>query len=152
MSHSDFDSKIYIFLVDDDSEDQEFFFDALSEVDTPTRLSVFDNGTAVIEELHSSSPLPEVIFLDLYMPGMDGEECVQKIREGKAFDQIPIVIYSTSYDSQQIERLFNLGANHFLQKPLSFRELIASLSAAIASVRKNGVDGAPVYDLVELPQ
>jgi len=150
MGYYNSDNKTCVYLVDDDSEDQELFSDALSEVEISTRLTVFNDCEAMLHELQTSRTLPDVIFLDLYMPGMSGEECIQNIRRVKAFDRTPVVIYSTSYHPEQVAHLFDLGANRYLQKPISFQELISSITSAIASSVKHGVNAEPVYDLVEL--
>jgi CheY-like chemotaxis protein len=61
--------------------------------------------------------LPDVIFLDLNMPLMIGEECLADIRSEHRFASIPIVIYSTYMDRLKVEYLFEKGADRYLQKP-----------------------------------
>ncbi len=136
---------ISVLLVDDDTEDQELFAEAITQLTMPIDLNILNNGIDLMQFLYSDAPLPDMVFLDLHMPMMDGEECLTDIRQEKQFETIPIMIYSTSYDVSRIERLFALGANFFLQKPLSFKDLVTSLERCIISALSNGYTGKAVY-------
>ncbi|PKA99746.1 response regulator receiver domain-containing protein [Flavobacteriaceae bacterium MAR_2009_75] len=137
-----------VYLVDDDHEDQEIFADALELVDTHIDLKLFDNGVDLLADLYSDTPLPDVVFLDLFMPLMDGEECLRDIRENEIFDEVPLVIYSTILDMNKIEELFEMGANRYLRKPSSFDDLITALSRTTASVRRNKLGGTSIINVV----
>jgi len=136
-----------VFLVDDDEEDQQLFSDALTGISESVQLTILNNGVELMERLFSGTPLPDMIFLDLYMPMMNGEECLQDIREEKRFNTIPILIYSNAFDLDMIEQLFEMGANRYLQKPNSFSELESSLEKIINSLVKNGIGGNTAYHI-----
>ena len=138
-----------IFLVDDDSDDREIFSEAMVEVDRNIGLSTFSDGNSLLRELLLSDPLPDVIFLDLYMPKMDGAECLAEIRSDKRFDPIGIVIYSSLIDMKRVEELFRKGANRYLRKPSSFPSLVKSLKRTIESVAKNPTGGMTVVNYTE---
>jgi len=112
-----------IFLADDDKDDRIFFSDALREIPLETQVTEFNNGVELMADLHSDSPLPEVIFLDLNIPLMDGFECLSDIGEIKKFKTIPVIIYSTSFHKTNIQRLQEMGATQYLRKPMSFNQL-----------------------------
>lgn len=137
--------EISVLLVDDDKEDQELLEQAVSRLSVPVNLKMLNNGIDLMQFLYSDNPLPDMVFLDLHMPMMDGEECLTDIRQDSQFERIPILIYSTSYDLLRIERLFDLGANMFLQKPHSFNDLVASLDRCIHSALRNGYGCKAVY-------
>jgi CheY-like chemotaxis protein len=138
-------SVISVLLVDDDTEDQALFAEAIAQVTMPIDLKILNNGIDLMQFLYSDAPLPDVVFLDLHMPMMDGEECLTDIRQEKRFETIPVLIYSTSYDFSRIERLFTLGANFFLQKPLRFIDLVTSLQRCIIAALRNGYEAKGVY-------
>lgn len=110
------DCECRVFLVDDDADDREFFSEALGEVGQKLRSTLFSNGADVLKVLFSGARLPDIIFLDLFMPVMDGESCLSEIRADSRFDGIRVVIFSTLMDTERIEELFNAGANRYLKK------------------------------------
>ena len=138
-----------IFLVDDDRDDQDFFAEALSELDYRIQLTLLESASQLIRRLHSDKALPDMVFLDLHMPMMDGEDCLREIRAESKFDTMPIIVYSTIFDLPKIESLFDMGANRYLQKPLSFRALVASLRRAIESVEGNPLESTAVINYTD---
>ena len=84
------------FLVDDDVDDHEFFKDALKEVDSTIEFVTAVNGDEALQKLKGwIGPLPDYIILDLNLPGMSGKKCLVEIKKNKAFNHIPVVMYST---------------------------------------------------------
>jgi len=137
-----------IFLVEDDIEDQEFFCDALSEVDRTVELSIFSSGDELLRVLSVNDKIPDMIYLDLHMPIMDGEECLGVLRKNSGLKSVPIVIYSTELDMERIAQLFLKGANRYLRKPDSFDSLVASISATINSLKRNALGGNAIINIV----
>lgn len=117
-------NKLLIYLADDDDEDRMLFAEALDELKLNVTIQDFDNGVSLMEQLlMTEKPLPGAIFLDLNMPLMNGEECLVDIRNEPNLSQIPIIIFSTYIDDDMLNRLQVLGANFYLMKPSTFREL-----------------------------
>ncbi|TDT43721.1 response regulator receiver domain-containing protein [Maribacter spongiicola] len=113
-----------VYLADDDSDDRTFFSDALREIPIQTKISEFNNGVDLMAELLSNTAeKPDVIFLDLKMPMMDGFECLADIRDLEKYADTPVIIYSTSYHPKEITRLNEMGASLYLQKPSSYNQL-----------------------------
>ncbi|WP_282075850.1 response regulator [Maribacter aquivivus] len=113
-----------VFLADDDSDDRTFFSDALREIPIQTKISEFNNGVDLMASLLSNTAeKPDVIFLDLKMPMMDGFECLADIRDLEKYADTPVIIYSTSYHPKEITRLNEMGASLYLQKPSSYNQL-----------------------------
>jgi DNA-binding response OmpR family regulator len=73
--------------------------------------------------LSDTVEIPDVIFLDLKMPMMDGFECLADIRDLEKYANTPVIIYSTSYHPKEIIRLNEMGASLYLQKPSSYNQL-----------------------------
>ncbi|SIQ90450.1 response regulator [Maribacter ulvicola] len=113
-----------VFLADDDSDDRTFFSDALREIPIQTKVSEFNNGVDLMAGLlANTNDKPDVIFLDLKMPMMDGFECLADIRDLEIYIDTPVIIYSTSYHPKEIDRLNEMGASLYLQKPSSYNQL-----------------------------
>ena len=117
-----------ILLVDDDSDDQMIFIDAIKEIDHSIQCHVVGNGLEALLSLRTKSPSPDIIFLDLNMPKMNGYECLEEIKKEKHLKEIPVVIYTTSKLEAEKERTLQMGAKHFLIKPSDFSLLIKELS------------------------
>lgn len=137
-----------VYLADDDVTDQEIFRDALKEIDTPLTLNVFNNGIDLLTRLENSETLPDVIFLDLYMPKMDGSDCLIKMRENPLLDYVPIIVYSTEFDIDRIEELFEYGANRYLRKTASFDSLVSSLDRTFNSLKRNANSAPALINIV----
>lgn len=114
---------IKIYLADDDKEDREFLLEALDEIPLSTQVTQFNNGVDLMDKLFSDVILPDVIFLDLYMPIMDGFECLTDIRNFAKFANIHVIVYSTTYRQREVNQLKEDGANQFIQKSTSFKTL-----------------------------
>ena len=128
---------IRLYLADDDKEDREIFIEALGDIPLRTEVTQFDNGVDLMDNLFSSEKLPDVIFLDLHMPIMDGFECLMDIRNFAKFDGIKIVVYSTSFVQREVNQLRKDGADQYLQKPTSYSDLKALLSKSLMPIQSS---------------
>lgn len=129
---------INVYVADDDSDDRTFFSDALTEIPILTKVSEFNNGVDLMADLISgNNPSPNVIFLDLKMPMMDGFECLADIRDLPQFKNTPVVIYSTSYHPKEIARLKEMGASLYLQKPSSYNQLKTLLHKCLSYIKND---------------
>lgn len=129
--------EIRIYLADDDTDDRQFFLDALSDIPQDTNITVFENGVDLMADLFSDAPSPRIIFLDLYMPLMTGFECLADIRNIPEFADIKVVIYSTFLSELEIDKLKEAGADGYLQKPHSFNQLKTVLHKCIEPLSKD---------------
>jgi CheY-like chemotaxis protein len=116
-----------ILAVDDDVEDCELFCDAIQEIDSSIIIVKARNGEEALNALTENILLPDFIFLDINMPLMDGKACLNQIRKDKKYKDIPVVMYSTSKNEDEIRQYKALGAN-FLVKPEKFGKLVKSLA------------------------
>jgi CheY-like chemotaxis protein len=123
---------ILITLADDDEDDRLFFTDAFDEMKIKTVVNTVNNGRELIEFLdHPESVLPNIIFLDLNMPILNGIECLKEIKLNDRFKDIAVAIYSTSSSEADVENTFILGANIYIKKPSSFNDLKKILSDVV---------------------
>lgn len=135
MAFENYNSQRFIYLADDDSDDREFFADALSEIDLDVILRQAPDGMHLMDSLLSLSgtELPQFIFLDINMPGKTGLECLQEIRnlEGSLRD-VNIVILSTSRDPDNIQKAMEMGATFYAVKPSCFERLKSLLEEVLS--------------------
>ncbi|RYU93422.1 response regulator [Emticicia agri] len=110
-----------IILADDDEDDRIFFKEAMSEAASSVTVKTVSDGIELMNML--SNKLPDAIFLDLNMPFKNGQECLHEIKNNRRYKNIPVVIYSTSSNVDQINSTFQAGANLYISKPDSYLKL-----------------------------
>jgi CheY-like chemotaxis protein len=114
----------HFLLADDDEDDVYLFCEAVAELGPAMKCDTAENGEAVFDILsQQSAEKPEIIFLDINMPVMNGWECLSRLKEDPASRHIPVIMYSTSAAEQDVDRAYSLGALTFLTKPEDHREL-----------------------------
>ncbi|MCP4642972.1 MAG: response regulator [bacterium] len=117
-----------ILLVEDDPADQELTRRALQECPSCGALYVVENGEKALDYLFrrkeyghpAVSPEPDLIILDLNMPRVDGAEVLRQIRDDGRLCHIPVIVLTTSEREDDISRTYELGANSYITKPMSF--------------------------------
>src|SRR5690606_8447652 len=107
-----------LMIIDDDQDDRDFFFEALMEVDSTSGFLAAPNGIEAIKFLkHPDTNKPDLIFLDLNMPLMNGCQCLEEIRKIKAYKNTPVIIYTTPYAVENKDLYRELNPVYFLSKP-----------------------------------
>jgi len=124
---------IHIILADDDEDDRLFFTDAFEELNMNTKVNTYNDGIELMNYLNSENAVfPHVLFLDLNMPKKNGIECLNEIKANDKMSDIAIAIYSTSASEEDIEETFVLGANIYIKKPSSFKQLKKVLAEVVS--------------------
>ena len=122
----------FIALAEDDCDDQLLFAEALKQICKQSTLHAVSTGMELIELLNTTrTSLPDVIVLDVNMPGMNGIECLKIIRKTDSLAQLPVVIMSTSGNAETIHDAFLHGANSYAVKPGKFSELKAVIEEIV---------------------
>ncbi len=122
-----------IFLIDYDEDDQVFFKDAIRSIDPTLLCDIAINGQVAIDNLKISNALPDIIFLDLNMPIMNGFDFLTQIKKEDRLNKIPVGIFSTSNIISDKELSKGLGAIFFLTKPNDFQELCKKLQQILTA-------------------
>jgi len=115
--------KFNVVMADDDSDDRYMFMNAFKELTLDIHTHIVENGLELIQYLKTATQIPDIIFLDLNMPLMNGFECLKTLKQDHQYETCCFVIFSTSSRQQDIDETFLLGANIYLTKPESFNEL-----------------------------
>ena len=151
MAFEKHNSKRFIFLADDDSDDREFFADAVLEIDQDVILRQAPDGMHLMDDLVAlaNSELPEFIFLDINMPGKSGLECLAEIRNSQGIlKEVNIVMLSTSSDPAIIEQSMKLGATFYAVKPSCFERLKSLLQEVLSMSLVGAGEGNKKFLLV----
>ena len=122
-----------ILLVDDDPDDQFIFNSALKVVDRSILLSIAKDGVYAFEKLQLVKP--DLIFLDINMPRMNGFEFLTKLRTLSHYNQIPVVVYSTSSNIADKIKVKTLGAKDCIEKPILFEDTVDAIRKVITAFR-----------------
>jgi CheY-like chemotaxis protein len=107
-----------VFLVDDDNDDRNIFQFVLTTIDNTASLTSAQDGVHAFELINGNGfTKPDIIFLDLNMPRMNGIEFLTEIRKMKEFEGIPVIIFSTNIMKEQAAQCIALGARECVTKP-----------------------------------
>jgi CheY-like chemotaxis protein len=124
--------RLNLLLADDDSDDCSFFEEAVAEIAPHSTIQIKKDGEEVLKYLFNPhSILPDVIFLDMNMPFIDGVKCLEEIRYNSKMNNIFIVMNTTTASPKDIELSYEKGANLFLIKPNSYFELKKSIATIL---------------------
>jgi CheY-like chemotaxis protein len=126
-----------IILIDDDPDDQLFFRDAVKTIQPDLACELTSNCQEAFDQLELP-PQPDYIFMDLNMPVMNGFECLAYLKNKSRFKDIPIIIFTTSKNANDISRTQQLGAKWFMTKPDDFKVLCAKLNKIL---QKDSLEG-----------
>jgi len=127
-----------IMLIDDDPDDQLFFRDAIQAIRPGLNCELASTCQEAFRQLEKPPP-PDFIFMDLNMPVMNGFDCLAYLKNQKNYKDIPIVIFTTSKNPNDIDRTKKLGARWFMTKPDDFKVLCKKLNQIIQMEFKEGI-------------
>ncbi len=139
-----------ILIVDDDGDDREMFGEALAEVAPDSICYSAPNARKALSELENRNiDIPDLIFLDINMPQMNGWQTLCQLKEAEPHKNIPVIMYSTSTYPEDVEKAGRLGALCFFSKPSEFKLLKKSISLVIAHLNANSLqalaDASPLF-------
>lgn len=123
---------VEILLVEDSPSDANLTIREFSRAKIANNLYWVENGEDAMDYLNSRGafthvPRPDLILLDLNLPGMDGREVLAEVKADLQLKQIPIVVLTTSTDEEDVLRSYNLNANCYVSKPIDIHEFIRAI-------------------------
>lgn len=127
-------NKKVILLADDDHDDTEMFCEALEKVNENIICHCATNGQEALDILHGLDEKPELIFLDLNMPIMNGWECLAVLKSDERYKHIPVIMISTSSHKNDMDRASSLGCIGYFVKPNNFNDLKDILLALTSNI------------------
>ena len=123
-----------ILLAEDSAQDIELTLAALEEHNLANEVVVVRDGAEALDYLyhrgiHASQPngLPVVVLLDLKMPKVDGLEVLRVMKSDSTLRSIPVVMITSSREEQDLIRIYHLGVNAYVVKPVDFQKFVESI-------------------------
>lgn len=131
-----------IYCVEDEANIRDLIVYALKNNDH--QVKGFERGEELFEAL--SLEIPDMILLDIMLPGIDGLEILEKIRNDSRYEDIPVIMLTAK--SSELDKIIGLdkGADDYIVKPFSVLELIARVNALLRRAKKREV----VHDTIEI--
>ena len=125
-----------ILLVEDNAGDVRLAIEALKDAKVHNNLTTVSDGASAMALLrrqgqYAKAPRPDLILLDLNLPGLDGYGVLSHLRSRPATSKIPVVVLTARGDEDNEVRVLELGADDFLSKPFRARALSARLKTIL---------------------
>jgi CheY-like chemotaxis protein len=124
-----------ILLIEDNPADQRATKRAFERSKLDNRLTIVENGQDALDYLHrtgafappAEAPRPDLIFLDLNLPKIDGRQVLTQIKNDPDLRVIPVVVLTTSSAEDDVMRSYRLGVNSFVTKPVEAKDFVQTL-------------------------
>lgn len=124
--------RIIILMAEDDPDDRALVMEAFQKTRLPGELRMVKDGQELLDYLYTrgkyefreNAPRPQLILLDLNLPGLGGHEVLAKIKGDAMLRRIPVVVLSTSQDQQDVVSSYGAGASSYITKPNLFDDLV----------------------------
>lgn len=120
-----------ILLVDDNQDDRALAEAAFMRLGVDHELATAEDGESAVERVLASGGgttlVPDLVLLDLKLPGIDGFEVLRRLRADRRAALVPIVVLTSSLEERDIQQSYELGANSYVRKPTDFDEFLPLL-------------------------
>jgi CheY-like chemotaxis protein len=123
--------KLNILHVDDDTDDRMIFEEALKDLKIPYNLFQVSDCYKLLDCLTEGNK-PDLIFLDINMPIMDGKECLKIIKATDLYKDVPVIIFTVSKREKDVDDVYKAGAHYHIVKPYARTNFLASLKIIFA--------------------
>lgn len=126
-----------LLVVEDSNDDFRMLKRLLRRMEVQIPIHRCINGDAALEFLHqmdseqSTVPKPSIILLDLNLPGIDGRDVLEQVKQNQSLREIPVVVFTTSSSPQDIKFCYQKGANGYLIKPMDVTQLEKTVQAFV---------------------
>lgn len=129
MSNPKAGKPVEILLVEDNPADVRLTIEGLKQAKIANNLHTVSNGDAALSFLRkegefADSPRPDIVFLDLNMPGKDGREVLKEVKADEDLKVIPIVVLTSSEAEADVVGSYEKHANCFISKPVDFEGFV----------------------------
>jgi CheY-like chemotaxis protein len=122
---------MFVFYIDDDPDDRNVFLDAVNSIYPSIHCLTARDGLEGLRFLRDSYILPDLIFLDVNMPVMDGWEFMRELKMNEHLKDIPVIVYSTYMSQNEMDGFKKLGAHMCLKKQAGYGKLCQELGSIL---------------------
>jgi CheY-like chemotaxis protein len=116
-----------ILLIEDDPDDQEIFISVLESISDTVKCIAMGDAELALDKLKNKEIAPEIIFIDLKMPMMNGIQFLTEVKQQEILMEIPVIVLTTASDPGIIKKVKYLGAHDYIIKPSQYGELRKAL-------------------------
>ena len=130
-----------VLLTDDDRDDRDLFSEALASIDPAIVYHWAEHGRQALHLLDSNIiDKPDIIFLDINMPIMNGWELLGKLKQNSTYHDVPVIMYTTSSEAKDRKIAMELGALCFVTKPDNFKSVKGLLQIVVDNIEKDSIE------------
>lgn len=126
-----------LLLVEDNPNDAELSLEALAREFAPDRTVHLEDGVAALDLIFGEGGIaaggraaPRLIALDMKLPKLDGIDVLRRLKQDERTRSIPVVMLTSSKESQDVAACYAAGANSYLVKPVAYEEYLKTVSDA----------------------
>ena len=121
-----------ILLVEDNEDDVFLTREAFDAASLRVHLHHVDNGEKCLQFLrkqgpYADAPTPDLILLDMHMPVMDGHQVLSAMVADDQLKHLPVVVLTTSYEADDIQKMYKLRCNSYITKPVDFDNFVEAI-------------------------
>ncbi len=116
-----------ILLVEDNEDDYEATVRSLKKNHFLNPVHWCKSGREALDFLQTGDNVPDLILLDLNMPGIDGRQVLATVKGDAVLRHIPVIVLTTSNDARDVDQCYDIGASTYIQKPVSFEGLTEAI-------------------------
>ena len=124
-----------IVLIEDNQDHAKILRWAFEQTDWPANITFFPDGESAIEHLHAANkrnaPSPDLIFLDLNLPRIDGRDVLRSLKSDPSTKDVPVLVLSSSDREEDVRKAYELGASTYICKSVVLNELRSSLQSIL---------------------
>jgi len=130
-------STTQILVVEDDANDSFLLVREIERAQLEDHVTVIDNGRDALNYLASTETPPLAIFLDLYLPGLNGIHVLEKLRHDPRYKTVPVIVMTGSVDPNDLKECLRLGVTAYLPKPVKLSSFIKTVAHIFPKVESH---------------
>lgn len=121
-----------ILLVEDNPAEVRLAKEAFDELDRDIPLTVATDGAAALAALRNECRRPALVILDLNLPDTNGDSILEQIKSDDRLKRTPVIVFTTSQERRDVDRMYDLHANAYVIKPDSVEAFMQTIEHVVS--------------------